>query len=141
LRIVEGLFARGHPNILAEHSTTFEITKDAELTRRGECIIAVRATKGLMDFSAGFRRLCKNDETRVFVELKAAGIHETIHGRGNHLLSLTHPSEIVGRKSTYVSNRTLMIKADKAACDLSRELIESLKSPRTVLHVRIIAEL
>ena len=75
------------------------------------------------------------------MELKAAGIYETIRGKGNHSLSLTHPSEIVGRKSTYVSDRTLMIQADKAACDLSRELIESLKSPKTILQVRIIAEL
>jgi hypothetical protein len=111
------------------------------LTKRGDCVIAVRATKGLADLSTEFKRLCRNDETQVFVELKAAGIAEIIQGRGSHTLAFSHPTEMVGRTSTYASDRTLMIRADKAARDLNRDLIESLKSSNTTLQVRIIAEL
>jgi hypothetical protein len=119
---------------------TFEITKDSRLTRRGDCVIAVRATKGLADLSAELRNLCKRDESRIIVELKAAGIVERIEGKGSSGLTLSHSSEIVGRKSTYSSDRTLMIRADKAARDINGDLVLALKSPDTKLQIRIIAE-
>lgn len=141
MRIIEELFAQGHPNVLARHATTFEITKDIELTRRGDCVIAVSATKGAADLSMEFKRLCRNDEARILVELQAAGIAESIEGRGSGRLTVSHPTEIVGRKSTHISDRTIMIRADRAACDIDRDLVDALKSPTTRLRVRIIAEL
>lgn len=104
-------------------------------------MIAVKATKGLADFSAEFRNLCKSDETRIIVQLKVAGIVESIEGNGSSGLTLSHPTEMVGRKSTYVSDRTMMIRADRAACDISRDLISKLQSPSTTLQVKLIAEL
>ena len=141
LRVVEELQAKGHPNILATHSMTFEITKGHGLSRRGDCVVAVEATKGLLELSAEFKKLCRNEETRITVELEAAGITEFIRGRGNPALTLNHISEIVGRRSNFVSDRTLMIRADKAACDINRDLVRELKSSTTRVQVRIIAEL
>jgi hypothetical protein len=141
MRVIQDFCARGHPNVIAEHPTTFEITKHTQLTKRGDCVIAVQANRSLAEFSTEFRNLCKRDEARIIVELRAAGILESIEGRGSRGLTLTHSSEIVGRKSTYVSNRTLMIRADKAACDINRDLIHALKSPGTRLQVRIIGEI
>ncbi|HIG98004.1 TPA: DUF371 domain-containing protein, partial [Candidatus Woesearchaeota archaeon] len=40
--------AHGHPNILATHRTTLEITKDSELTTRGNCVVAVAADFSLI---------------------------------------------------------------------------------------------
>jgi hypothetical protein len=127
--------------VIARHPTTFEITKHAQLSKRGDCVIAVEATKGLADFSAEFRNLCKRDEARIIVQLKAAGIVESIEGRGSHGLTLSHSTEMVGRKSTYLSDRTIMIRADRAACDINRDLVYELQSPSTTLHIRVIAEL
>ena len=141
MRVVEELEARGHLNVLATHPMTFEITKDHELTRRGDCVIAVGATRGLPDFSATFKRLCRNERTRIILELEAAGIVESIHGRGSPALQLNHLRDIVGRKSTYVSDRTIMIRANKAASDISRSLVRKLKSSDTEVQVRIVAEL
>jgi hypothetical protein len=45
-------------------------------------------------------------------------------------LELTHSQEMVVRKSDYASDRTLGIHADKAAKDLSRDLVEKLKTPK-----------
>jgi len=126
--------------VIAEHAMTFEITKDERLTRRGDCVIAVQATKGLGELSSDLRNLCKRDDARIVVELRAAGIFDLIEGRGSAGLILSHSSEIVGRKSTYVSDRTLMIGANKAACDIDRDLVCALKSPDTKLEIRIIAE-
>lgn len=141
MRSVEVLFAQGHPNVLATHPTTFEITKATELTRRGDCVIGVNANKGPLDFSNRFKELCKLDESTIRVELEAAGITECISGYGSAKLSFNHETESVGRKSSYVSSRTILVKADKAAVDLSRELVAALTLSDTKLWVRITVEL
>ncbi|HUO41938.1 MAG TPA: DUF371 domain-containing protein [Methylomirabilota bacterium] len=137
MRIVEELSARGHPNITATHPTTIEITKSVSLTKKGDCIIAVEATKGLTDLSRDFRRMCMNDKSRIVVELNVSGIVERITGTGSHLLTLTHERDLVIRKSTYPSDRTLMINADKAASDLRRQFIQRVKSTATEINVRL----
>jgi hypothetical protein len=141
LRVVQEFQARGHPNVTAEHLTTFEITRNPNLTKRGNCVIGVQSTKGLADLSPEFRRMCTMDDARIIVQLEAGGIIEIIEGRGSHGLTLSHLSEIVGRKSTYVSDRTLMVRADRAACDISRDLIHELRSPNTTLRIKAITEL
>jgi hypothetical protein len=141
LKVVEEFHAQGHRNVLAKHQTTFEFTKDAALTRRGDCVIAVNATKGLREMSVEFRQLCRNDETRILVELRAAGRLEVIEGKGTRRLALDHPTDMVGRKSSYASERTFMIHADRAACDIDRDLISVLRSPETKLLVRLVAVL
>jgi hypothetical protein len=120
---------------------TFEITKEAEVTRSGDCVVAVKATKSLHDLSTEFKEICKHYATIITVELMAENLNAKIRGRGSPELTLTHASEIVGRKSGYVSDRTLMVHADKAACDLDRELLRALADPRTRLEVRMTAEL
>jgi len=141
LKVTEVLFAAGHPNIIGKHRTTFEITRDNELTKRGDCVIAVRATRGLNDLSAQFKNLCRNENAIITVELQAGEIEESIEGMGSPRLTLSHMSEIVGRRSTYTSERTLMIRADKAACDISRDLINALKSPAARVRVEMTVEL
>ena len=140
MRVVEEFCAKGHRNVLGSHSMTWEITRDSELSRRGDCVVAVCATKGLADLSQEFRDLCRNDNATIIAELSTENLTETIRGKGSRNLSLTHPTEIVGRKSTFASDRTIMILADKAACDLNRELVHMLTSPNTKLRVRLIAE-
>jgi len=141
LRIVEEFTARGHPNIVAKHRTTFEITKEHWLTERGDCVVAVQATKGLADLSTEFKKLCVNDETVIVIELQAAGMGEFIEGKGSRRLTLNHPSDIVGRKSAYTSDRTIMIHADKAACDVNKALVSALTARSVNVKIRITAEL
>lgn len=141
LKIIESFYAYGHPNVLAKHPTTFEITKDYHLSKRGDCVLAVRAAKGLADFSQRFKELCRNDSARITVEFKVGRIMETIEGRGCQALTFDHLSEMVGRKSTYVSDRTLLVRADRAACDVNRDLIRALKSPNMSVQIRLIGQL
>jgi hypothetical protein len=119
---------------------TFEITKDHDLSKRGDCVIGVNANKGPRDFSLEFKEACRREAARVAVRLEALRIVEVIHGLGNQNLTFTHSREMVGRKSSFTSDRTIMIRADKAACDLNRELVSALKSPDTRLDVRILVE-
>ena len=120
------IMAKGHENVLSLHKSTFEITKDKDLTLSGDCIIGLDIDKSMEDFPKEFKEKLANDDTKVIVELKTPNASDTIEGFGHHDLSLSHPTDIVRRKSTFVCSRTLMIKSNKAAIDLNRDLIKDL---------------
>jgi len=141
MKVVEVIQASGHTKIRATHATTLEITKDAELTERGDCIIATNASKGAADLSPEFSELVKNGATRVTLKIKVANRSETITGRGDDRLVLSHPSDLVARKSKYVCTRTLMVRADKSASDLSREFAKALRNPSSRITLELVAEL
>jgi len=141
MRIVEVIEASGHPKIRASHTTTLEITKEADLTERGDCIVATCASKGAADLSPEFTKLVKNNAARVVLRIKVANRSETIIGRGDERLLLSHPNDLVVRKSDYVCPRTLMVSADKSASDLSREFVRVLRDRSSRIVVEIFAEL
>ena len=118
--------AKGHENVLSLHKSTFEITKDKDLSLSGDCIIGLDIDKSMEDFPKGFKEKLANDDTKVIVELKTPNASDTIEGYGHHDLTLSHPTDIVCRKSTFICSRTLMIKSNKAAIDLNRDLIKDL---------------
>ena len=78
-----------------------------------------------------------NDKSRIVVELNVSGMVERVTGTGSHLLTLTDERDLVIRESTYTSDRTLMIKADKAASDLRRQFIQRVKSTAAEISVRL----
>ena len=127
MKLTETFTARGHRNIRATHRTTLEITKEADLTPRGDCIVAVGSEKGAADLNRELVEALKRGAEATLV-IEAGGVTETVRGRGDPRITLTHPTDIVVRKSLYVDSRTLMVEADKSASDLSRELVEALRS-------------
>ena len=131
------IMARGHENVLSLHKSTFEITKDKNLSLSGDCIIGLDIDKSMEDFPEEFKEKLANDDTKVIVELKTPNASDTIEGFGHHDLSLSHPTDIVCRKSTFVCSRTLMIKSNKAAIDLNRDLIKDLANGES-MEVNII---
>jgi len=141
MRIVEVIEASGHPKIRASHTTTLEITKEADLTERGDCIVATCASKGAADLSPEFRKLVKNNAARVVLRIKVTNRSETIIGRGDGRLLLNHPNDLVVRKSDYVCPRTLMVRANRSASDLSREFVRVLRDPSSRIVVEIVVEL
>ncbi len=126
MRVVETFTARGHRNIKATHRTTLEITKEADLTPRGDCIIAVGSEKGAADLSRELAEALRRGAEATLV-IEAGGVTEAVHGHGDKRITLTHPTDIVVRKSLYVDSRTLMVEADKSASDLDRRLVEVLR--------------
>ena len=136
--MIEEIIARGHPNITAKHKTTLEITKEGELSKRGDCIIGVKADKGISELSEKIKDYLKRGRSaRISIILPDYGMEENLTGIGAEKLSFTHPTDIVVRKSSFICGRTLLIKDDKAAIDLSREMVELLKDPSTLLIFRI----
>jgi hypothetical protein len=57
---------------------------------------------------------------------------EVITGFGSTNLSLSDTDDMVVRKSGFVSGRTLMIGADKAARDLDRAFVDKLKTSEDI---------
>ena len=131
------IMAKGHENVLSLHKSTFEITKDKDLSLSGDCIIGVDIDKSMEDFPEEFKEKLANDDTKVIVELKTPNASDTIEGYGHHDLTLSHPTDMVCRKSTFVCSRTLMIKSNKAAIDLNRDLIKDLANGES-MEVNII---
>ena len=140
MRVIEKINAYGHGNVRSTHETTFEITKEKTLTKRGYCIIAVGATKGAKDLDAKFREAVKREGTKITIIVEAGGVKEIVKARGTPRLLLTHPTDLVVRKSDHVCGRTVAIGADKAASDLSRELVEKLKNSFQKVTITLIAE-
>lgn len=124
--------AKGHPNILATQRTTLEITKDSELTKKGDCIIAVAADFSLLQIREIIRS-CQNGKIKLTIG--AAGINEEITAVANK--DFGSDSEMVLRKGSFLSERTLGTRADKAAAQLGRELVEKLKDSSTAVSVTV----
>jgi len=141
LKAVEVIKAYGHPNIRATHRSTLEITKEESLTPRGDCIIAVKADKGLYELSDEFKRVVGREGSKIKLIIEVEGLKEEITGFGSPKLTLSHPTDIVCRKSSYTCDRTLMIKANKAAMDIDRKIVKKLKNPDVQVKITLIAEL
>jgi hypothetical protein len=136
----EIITAYGHENVQATHKTTLEITKDKHLTKNGDCIIAVAANKSLADLSPKFKEKLRRKNAILTIRIEAEGVVEEIKASGSSHLILTHPTEIVVRKSDYISNRTLAIRADKTSYDLSKRLVDKLKNPNQKVKITLTAK-
>ncbi|MBQ6219435.1 MAG: DUF371 domain-containing protein [Methanosphaera sp.] len=125
-------FAKGHENVTSKHKSTFEITTDKNLTLKGDCIIGLNSAIALKDLPEELRKDIQTDNKEITMILKTENATDTIKGEGSSKLTLNHPTDMVCRKSDFTCNRTLMIRCDKAAKDLNKELINDLKNNNTL---------
>lgn len=137
----EIVFAKGHRNILATHPTTLEFTTENVLSRKGDCIVAVSADRAMPDLNAKFKEKLCRDDAKLTILIEAVGETETVCAYGRHDLSFEDPVEMVVRKSTYVCGRTLAVKADKAAVNLSRAFVEKLQSPARKVKITLTVDI
>jgi hypothetical protein len=117
---------KGHPNITSKHKTTFEVTTDKEIGLRADCIIGVSSEVRLTDLPRELLDAIRCEDTLIKIQLETLNAVDEIKGYGHPALTLTHPTDMVCRKSDFTCSRTLMINADKAACDLKRDLVDDL---------------
>jgi hypothetical protein len=136
-QIIEKIIARGHKNIRATHNTTFEITREQEISTRGDCIIAVNASTAAMDLKEEFKRRAKKTDATIEVFIEVDGLIEHIVGKGSPELTFRHPTDLVGRRSAFISDRTFLINSNKAAIDLDRHLVEKLKNSYTEIKITL----
>ena len=133
-------YARGHPAVLSTHPTTLELTKEDALSKNGDCIVAVGSSVGLRDLPEAMKNVLSKEDCRARLTLRLDGHQFAIEGRGASGLTLSHPTDIVVRKSGFTSDRTLMVYANRAAADLPRSLVGLLQDPSRRVLVEFTVE-
>jgi len=133
--IHETIRAKGHGNITARHKTTLQITKDAHISRRADCVVGVLADKALVDLSSEVRAALRTNDAEVRFTMFTGHAHEVVTGFGSADLAQSDANDIVVRKSGFRSGRTLMLGADKAAADLDRRFVEKLKKCEDIIII------
>jgi len=134
LKVVERIHAWGHENILCTHNSTIEITKDKSLTKKGDCIIGVNASKACNDLTLELKNQIKSGK-KIKVILKVDDIQDYFYGFGNQALPLLNRKDMVFRKSKFICNRTVLINCSKSSVELNRDLTRTLSNPKTKLLI------
>ncbi|MCW3995106.1 MAG: DUF371 domain-containing protein [Candidatus Bathyarchaeota archaeon] len=135
----ETVLALGHRNITATHPLTLMFTKDTHLSKRGDCIVAVAADKAVADLSPKFKEALRAPNARLTIQIETGGLTEIITAKGSPKLILSHPTDMVIRRSDFISDRTLAIGADKASLGLPRPFIDKLKNSNQQIRITLIA--
>ena len=127
MTILETIFAYGHENILCTHNTTIELTKENSLTKRGNCILGINASKACNDLNDGLKKILKKGR-KLKITIKTNQFTDTFYGYGNKDLTLMDKSDIVFRKSEFICGRTLLINCTKSSHELNRELVKEIRN-------------
>jgi hypothetical protein len=122
----EIIHCRGHPLVLGTHPTTFEVTREVHLTKKGNCIIGISADKGCDRLSAEFKRVLTHDDAVLITRLSCDGKTVEVESRGSSQFTLDHPTDIVWRRSSFVCGRTIGIMSDHVAATLPEGLLANL---------------
>ena len=131
--------AYGHHNIEGTHPTTIEVTTEDHLTKRGDCIIGVRASHSLSDLREPLYAL-RGSHAKVTFSLEGdKGYTERDEVRGflHPSLDFTDTKAIITRKSSFLCPRTLLIQSNKGAVDLNRQMLEKMKNPHQKMVIVI----
>ena len=138
--IEEEIIFYGHQNIQSLHTKTLEITKERDLTLKGDCIIGVSSNKACKDLSPLLQRRLKMDDSIISLQISVENQSFQFYARGNSHLSLLDDRDIVIRKSKFICPRTILIASDKASSDIPRNLITSLQEQETKGVLKIMVE-
>jgi len=138
--ILERIVAFGHENIQAIHPSTLMFTTEKHLSNTGDCVIGVAADKAGTDLKQEFKNALRKPNAKINIIIEAGGLTEKIIAFGSSELTLTHQTDIVIRKSGFISDRTLAIHADKSSNDLVRAIVEKLKNPKQKIEITLIVD-
>ena len=130
-------YCYGHKNVLCKHLSTLEFTTDDFLTLKGDCILGIRSTMSLISLPEKLKKIIRTDTTKIIVKIEVDNLIEEVVGYGSSKLELSDKHAIVIRKSSYTCSRTLMIGANKAAIDISRNIVHKMKNPNSKMKVTI----
>lgn len=128
------VYAFGHPNIRANHATTWQVTTEANITVKGDCIIGVKATASTKALPLELKKhLQYGGRLEYFLILDGEILHGISHGHPD--LTLDDHIDIVMRKSEYISPRTIAIRSSLTARQIPREWVTKLQDPQTRLEI------
>ncbi len=136
----ESISFHGHRLIRSTHPTTIEVTEEEHLTENGDCIIGVGAEKGCAGLSDGLKTALRSGSATVRLSIVVGGERFGFAASGDPGLRLSHPHDVVIRRSGFVSERTLALRATASARDIPRTIVSRLRDPRTagVLEIEVV---
>jgi len=137
--VLDELIAFGHENVRATHRTTLEVTTDEFLTKRGDCIIGIKASKAASFLSQRLKDFIKTDDSVFKVIIKVEDLRDEIICHGSSKLLLSDSKSIVLRKSSFIDSRTIGILCNKAAIDINRKIVEKLRNRNAVIKIKIVS--
>ena len=133
MEVQEIIHCRGHPLVIGNHSTTFEVTREDHLTKNGNCIIGIAADKGCAGLSAAFKRVLANDDAVLMTRLSSGDVTFEVKSHGSSRFTLDHPTDMVWRRSSFVCGRTIGILSDQVAATLPKPLIANLAAGKEMI--------
>jgi len=129
----EIIHCRGHPLVLGTHPTTFEVTRDVHLSRKGNCIIGISADKSCDRLSEEFKQVLTHDDALLITRLSCGGKTAEVKSHGSSQFTLDHPTDIVWRRSSFVCGRTIGIMSDQVAATLPGDLLTNLVAGKEMI--------
>ena len=126
--------AYGHQNIRAAHKTTLEFTKDKEVSLKGDCIIGVNADFDVLELKK-FIKSCGNCKVKIEIKTGDGKIMDAIEAELNP--DFFDEKEIVIRRSSFRSSRTLAINSDKSSFEIGNLFGNYLKTPNNRMTIKI----
>jgi hypothetical protein len=85
------------------------------------------------------KRALSSSAGRGRVALRVGTFEFAVEGRGDPRLTFSHETDLVVRKSGFISDRTLMIHADKSSIDIPRDMVRLLQDPTSRVTVEVSA--
>jgi len=135
--LVEYVTFTGHPLVSALHPTTIEVTTQEFLTENGDCIVGVGAAKGCAGLDERIKENLRRTGSMVTLRLVVGTLSFVVRASGDPRLQLSHEHDMVIRKSDFMSERTLAVRADAAAKDIPRDMVNLLRNPKTLGRLEI----
>ena len=134
MTILDSINAIGHSLVQCTHSTTIELTKDDYLTKKGTCILGIKASKACHDLTPELKKKIIAGE-KIDVVIKVGEIVDQFYGYGSKKLTLLSTKDLVFRKSNFICDRTILIRCTKSSRDLNRNLIKILTSSKNRISI------
>jgi hypothetical protein len=136
MKTIDKIYGWGHKNIMCSHNTTIEVTKDSDLTKNGDCILAINASKACSELNTNLKNQIWQGK-KFKITLKVGDKYDQFYGVGSRDLKLLDKRDMVFRTSSFICDRTILIKCSKSSKDLNRELVDNLKQPKNKLTLII----
>lgn len=102
-------------------------------------MVAVRSSGAIRSLPEDLKRALSSSSGRGRLALRVGPFEFEVEGRGDPRLTFSHETDLVVRKSGFISERTLMIFADKSSMDIPRDMVRLLQDPTSRVTVEISA--
>ncbi len=94
----------------------------------------MNAEKAVSDLNEGLKFWLKSGgKIKIEIVLPDYDLKDELMAYGDPRLTFKHNADVVIRRSDFVCDRTLAVRSNKSARDISREIVELLKDPYTEL--------